>query len=54
MEIRYYQKFYHFISMPFFENFAPPLTQSQLRHFCLFLLYAKVKAIETKLQTTWF
>ena len=32
MEIRYYQKFYHFISMPFFENFAPPLTQTQLRY----------------------
>ena len=24
MEIRYYQKLHHFISMPFFENFAPP------------------------------
>ena len=33
MEMRYYQKFHHVISMPFFENFAPPLTQSQLRHW---------------------
>ena len=24
--IRYYQKFHNFMSMPFFENFAPPLT----------------------------
>ena len=32
MEIWHYQKFHHFISLPFFGNFAPPLTQSQLRH----------------------
>ena len=24
LEIHYYQKFHHFISMPFFENFATP------------------------------
>ena len=24
MEIHYQQKFYHFITMPFSENFAPP------------------------------
>ena len=29
MEIHYYQKFYHFISMPFFEGFATPLTQTE-------------------------
>ena len=32
MEIHYYQKFHHFISMPFFKNFAPLLTQRQVRH----------------------
>ena len=33
IERRYYQKFHHFISSPFFENFAPPFTQIQLRHW---------------------
>ena len=28
MEIHYYQKFHHFMPMPFFENFSPPLTQT--------------------------
>ena len=32
MEIHYYQKFHHFVPMPFFGNFAPSLTQSQVRH----------------------
>ena len=43
MEIHYYQKFHqfnHFMSMPFFGNFAPPLTQSQVRHwFALSVLH---------------
>ena len=33
MEIHYLQKFYHFVAMPFSENFAPPFPQSQLRHW---------------------
>ena len=41
MEIRYYQKFHRFISMSFFENSAPPLTQSQLRHWHILLVYWK-------------
>ena len=31
IKIHYYYKFYHFVTMPFSENFAPPFTQSQVR-----------------------
>ena len=33
MEIHIYQKFHHFILMPFFEKCAPPLTLSQVQYF---------------------
>ena len=48
MEIHYYQKFHHFMAMPFFKNFAPTLTQSQLHYwYYYYVTYASEAVVKS-------